>query len=254
MSNYTFTFKKDDILVEFSTTDKDVVANQFRLWVDDAEEYSKTHKPKSADEKKNLNTVEIFKTAEKAFNRNAEKEPVTSSISNASVASKQNLAETRKMEQGFANSEQKPVTINSLQNQSGQVAEHFDATQAVAAASFDSVLEQKIENNEPQMPKEIDTQFVNYVASKNTTDKMHLLLITAFYLLQNSKFEKFSLKLINSKLMHNLSELLDHSVLQEALNNGFIEIIPNISGENNISEYKLTENGERFVVNDLSGQ
>src|SRR5574344_2170744 len=68
MSSYTFTFKKDDISVEFTTTNKDVVAEQFRIWVEDAEEYTKTHQPKN-EEKKTLNTGEMLKTAEKAFNK-----------------------------------------------------------------------------------------------------------------------------------------------------------------------------------------
>lgn len=39
MSRYAFTFKKDDIFVEFVTSDRDVVERQFQIWVSDADDY-----------------------------------------------------------------------------------------------------------------------------------------------------------------------------------------------------------------------
>ena len=41
MSKYTFTFKKDDIFVEFSSEDKDVIERQFQIWVNNADQYVK---------------------------------------------------------------------------------------------------------------------------------------------------------------------------------------------------------------------
>ena len=43
MSQYTFTFKKDDIFVEFTTTDKEIVEQQFQIWVADADDYARGH-------------------------------------------------------------------------------------------------------------------------------------------------------------------------------------------------------------------
>ena len=47
MSRYTFTFKKDDIFVEFTTEDKEVVERQFQIWVLNADEYVKSLEKKS---------------------------------------------------------------------------------------------------------------------------------------------------------------------------------------------------------------
>ena len=47
MSRYTFTFKKDDIFVEFTTEDKEVVERQFQIWVLNADEYVKSMEKKS---------------------------------------------------------------------------------------------------------------------------------------------------------------------------------------------------------------
>ena len=41
MSNYTFTFKKSDIIAEFTTTDKLAVERQFPLWVASASDAAK---------------------------------------------------------------------------------------------------------------------------------------------------------------------------------------------------------------------
>ena len=41
MSRYTFTFKKDDIFVEISSEDKDVIERQFQIWVNNADQYVK---------------------------------------------------------------------------------------------------------------------------------------------------------------------------------------------------------------------
>ena len=49
MSNYTFTFKKGDIIAEFKTTDKQAVERQFPLWVASADEAAK--KIKQLEEK-----------------------------------------------------------------------------------------------------------------------------------------------------------------------------------------------------------
>ena len=51
--------------------------------------------------------------------------------------------------------------------------------------------------------------------------------------------------------MHNISEVIDHSVLQDAMNNGIIEIYPELTGTSEIREYRLTEKGEDFFINGL---
>ncbi len=51
--------------------------------------------------------------------------------------------------------------------------------------------------------------------------------------------------------MQNLSEVIDHTTLQEAINQNFIEIVPDLTGTSEIGEYRLTVAGEDFFANKI---
>ena len=224
MSKYTFTFKKDDIFVEFSTQDKDVIEKQFQTWVASADEYAKNHTQKTAKPKTITPVVnEPPKVQEeKSFVASGQEAPV------------------------FEKASDLLKTINSIQNKNAPEAKEETTLSNI---NFESVLEEKIENTNFEPQKTKDHVFLNLVNSKNTTDKFHYLMITAYYLSEFEKLERFSLKQINAKLMQNLSEVIDHSMLQEAINQGFIEVLPDLTGISEVGEYRLTMAGEEFFAN-----
>lgn len=235
MPKYTFTFKKDDIFVEFTTTDKETVERQFQIWVANADEYAKnmpakTSKPAAKPVVAEENKFIEPKTVEPEIKATAEefapvKESQPEVLDQASTLLK---------------------TINTIQ-ETGNREQETEKTAPMA--NFEDVLEKSIENPTFEPVKTQDKLFLNLVNSKKTTDKFHYLIITAYYLAEFEKLQRFSLKQINSKMMQNLSEVIDHATLQEAINQGFIEVVPDLTGISDVAEYKLTLAGEEFFAN-----
>lgn len=285
MSNYTFTFKKGDIFVEFTTTDRYIVERQFQLWVGEASEYANRVKSQvSTDEKKKLKPAEptvekvtapkreeqvqkaatveqpVSEPVEKQVKVEEVKPEIVEAPASIEVPSIQEAQipqiEEQKIEEPEVEKEQQeePIevfekastllkTINSIQNPEPEKIEE------PAAIDFEKVLEKSIDNPTFEPTKVKDQKFLNLIASKNTSDKFHYLIITAYYLLEYEKMDRFSLKQINAKLMQNLSEIVDHSVLKSAIEQQFIELIPDLTGMAEIAEYRLTEKGEDFFFN-----
>ncbi len=229
MSKYTFTFKKDDIVVDFVTSDKVAVEKQFQIWVNAASDYAQAH------------PVSVKKNEEKP----AVIEQPSSLIDNKNAQESQEGSG----EVVFEKASSLLKTINSLQNPSAEVASVEKNTPETV--DFDSLLEKTIENPTFEPNKVKDQVFLNLINSKNTMDKFHYLMITAFYLSEFEKLERFSIKQINAKLMNNLSEVIDHTMLQEAINQGFIELVPDLTGMSDVGEYRLTPLGEDFFANKI---
>lgn len=259
MPNYTFTFKKDDVFVEFTTKDKEVVERQFQIWVACADDYAKNRPIRSFDMPKSA--VKQQKAPEPRQTEVEEKTIVEQPqpIQPAQISVEEKIAMaietngTNSVEESIVE-EQPEVfdkassllkTINTVQNPP------IEETKKEPAVNFEEVLEKSIENPtfEPNRPK--DQVFLNLIRSKNTTDKFHYLMITAYYLSEFEKMERFSLKQINSKLMYNLSEVVDHAKLQEAITQGFIELVPDLTGTSEVDEYRITRAGEEFFANKI---
>lgn len=245
MSKYTFTFKKDDIFAEFSTTDREVVEKQFQIWVADADNYAKNKAKK---------TIKPEVAAEPKAKEEEKKEKPAESM--PPLVQEQPVKETPIIEQPseVLDKASTPVrTINTIQEEITQetTEAHKVEEKPVEAANFEDVLEKSIENPTFEPNKSKDQIFLNLINSKNTTDKFHYLIITAYYLSEFEKMERFSLKQINSKLMQNLSEVIDHVTLQEAINQNFIELVPDLTGVSEVGEYRLTPVGEDFFANKI---
>ena len=254
MSKYTFTFKKDDIFVEFVTADKEVIERQFQIWVADADDYVRNGRQKSVREK----TPVKFKEEKIISPPIVEEKQVEQKIVEIEPKVQQELIEeiiqsvekSAPSEEVFDKASSLLKTINTIQNPSIVDIEEEKSAETV---NFDEVLEKTIENSpenlafEPNRVK--DQVFLNLIASKNTTDKFHYLMITAYYLLEFEKLERFSLKQINAKLMQNLSEVIDHTILQEAINQNLVELVPDLTGTSEVGEYRITHIGEDFFAN-----
>lgn len=258
MSKYTFTFKKDDIFVEFTTTDKDVVENQFQIWVADADDYMRN--PHRSSSK---NTTKHTPAPVQSQAPTEEKTPIVEapqSVRSEVQEAPQETAEVQQQEftqpsQEQATEQQEPEvfdkastllkTINTIQNPETAPLEEEPK------ADFGAVLDKEIQNPtfEPTKPK--DQVYLNLVTSKKTTDKFHYLIITSYYLSEFEKMERFSLKQINTKLMQNLSTVIDHAMLQEAINQGLIELVPDLTGTSEAGEYTITHLGEEFFANKI---
>jgi len=253
MSNYTFTFRKDNIVVDFMTTDKEVVERQFHIWVDAASDYAKSHPAKAkavkaAPEAPAENAVETPKAEAPVVATPIVEEPPKTEVAEtkAEVIEEKVEAPSQETAEVFDKASSLLKTINSIQGENEEVKES-----PTPAVDFDALLEKTIENPTFEPARVKDQVFLNLINSKDTMDKFHYLMITAYYLSEFEKLERFSLKQINAKLMHNMSELIDHSMLQEAINQGFIELVPDLTGVAEVGEYRLTPAGEDFFANKI---
>lgn len=245
MAKYAFTFKKGDVFAEFITTDKEVVERQFQIWVASADDYVKKGLRKSGVSPAQKTETEPEKTKE--------------------IEQKIEAGQEQPVEQSevFDKASGLLKTINIIQEESreksespeekneGEVVEIKKVEEPAETKNFEEVLEKTIENPTFEPAKTQDRVFLNLINSKNTNDKFHYLIITAYYLTEFEKMERFSLKQINAKLMHNLSEVIDHTTLQEAINQNFIDLVPDLTGTSEVGEYRLTPAGEDFFANKI---
>lgn len=326
MARYAFTFKKDDVFVEFVTSDKDVVERQFQIWVSDADDFV------NGRLKKNYNIASPFKS-ESFGNPNptlsveeevkpepivveSQPEPqlepqitaeptVEPEIKIEEVVTQEPIQEAQQavvQEESLPQFEPKieqveetpsftaPVSPEPVQseaevtdfvqfeiNKEEALEEPASQPQAPAGepevfdqassllktintiqnppqeekptADFEAVLDKTIENPTFEPAKVKDPVFLNLVQSKKTEDKFNFLIITAYYLSEFEKMERFSLKQINAKLMQNISVIIEHPILQDAINKNLLEVIPDLTGVAEVAEYRLTRFGEEFFAN-----
>lgn len=256
MPNYTFTFKKDDIFVEFCTTDKEIVERQFQIWVTSASVYAYSQRAKKLEPKPQI-VQPIAQPRPQPAPSLTPTQTVQSIAPQPKVETQITPVEQPQAEPSFDLSKEQTETpevfdkaanllktINLIQNPA-------EAQTAVIEPNFEEILEKTVETTEFDATKSKDPVFLNLVNSKNTTDKFHYLMITAYYLSEFEKLERFSLKQINAKLMHNLSEVIDHTTLQSAINQNFIELVPDLTGTSEVGEYRITPAGEDFFANKI---
>lgn len=86
---------------------------------------------------------------------------------------------------------------------------------------------------------------------KKPQTKLDYLLITAYFLKENESIEKYSLKQLNSKVVPQIKEPIDHSIIHEAVAHDYFEVVPDYTGAADITEYRITEEGVDYVLNEL---
>jgi hypothetical protein len=70
------------------------------------------------------------------------------------------------------------------------------------------------------------------------------LLLSSYYLTHYEQQHMFSLKRLNSVLVKSGMTPVNHSVLETALTQGYLAMVPDLTGTAEVSEYKITPQGE----------
>ena len=262
MAKYSFTVKKEKYQLDLSTSDKDFLVRQFEKWVEDATKYAKA---KVAKDCKELVNNQI-KEEEEITKKNIEKYVTNfESIENNPV---EKTAELIKDDQEL---EVSKTDIKNQNEESGETIKPSDdldifyapnnesdvnASYMSESGVFDSILEDSLSNpktelsfkSSPTIKK--DNAFLNYIGTRKVERKMDYLLLTAYYFTQYEQKPRFTLKQLNAKLMQNIAVILDHSVLQEAIQRDYIECLPDLTGLIGASEYRLTSYGEKVLLDE----
>ena len=249
MTNYSFRIKKGKYLLDLSTTDKEFMVDQFEIWVNAASKYAKEAKAKECKELVNSQIRAEAEITKENIEKQLAKQPKTELPSLEPPKPKQDKLQEDIKEPVNNNLDifyappvnESPNTIGSKQ-QTGGV--------------FDSILENSLNNpkteltfkTSPSIKK--DSAFLNYMSSRKIDKKIDYLLLTAYYFTQYEQRPRFTLKQLNAKLMQNIAVIIDHSVLQEAINREYIECLPDLTGLVGASEYRLTAYGEKVLLDD----
>ena len=137
----------------------------------------------------------------------------------------------------------KPETIKDIEEQQPE------ENSSNLASDFDTFLQKSMSKTVTEVKEKRDDRFLKVVKVKNVTEKIDFLIVTAYYLSEFERLDRFTLKLVNAKLMENMHEVVDNSVLQDAINQGLVESIPNYTNIPSAMEYRLTEAGEEAFLN-----
>ena len=299
MPKYTFTFKKDDVFLEYITTDKESMERQFQIWVtcasvwaynqekiekglmsaplpkaetpvvkEEIEEKVKEEKIDSVEE------PEIKEEATELIIENPEQSEIDRESQRIIQEYKAEMeAEARKKETEAKKEEfkqdvekvvakeeavkeelsglyDKPATINDIQlTQPEEGSQSLDNN-----IDFDAFLQKSMSNPTTNVKEKQDDRFLKVIKVKNITEKLDYLIVTAYYLSEFERLDRFTLRLVNEKLMENMHEVVDNSVLQEAIDKGLVECLPNYTNIPSAMEYRLTEAGEEAFLNGSNKQ
>ena len=246
MATYSFKIKKGKYELNLQTTDKELLVSQFELWVKQAGDYARRKKAAAG---KQIVTTQIKKEEE------ITKQHIEEQLNRAGLNKKQETPAEIKEE----TSTQKVLDIFYAppQPQQPQIQEPVKTVaETPAGGVFDNILEKSLNNPQTELTFKAsptikkDSAFLNFINSRKIERKIDYLLLTAYYFTQYEQKPRFTLKQLNAKLMQNIAVIIDHSVLQEAINRDYIECLPDLTGLVGASEYRLTPYGEKVLLDD----
>lgn len=252
MATYSFRIKKGKFQLDLATSDKELLSEQFELWVRDAGTYVKKQKAKEC---KDIVNTQI-KAEEEITKKNIEEQlakhpipelPTLDNVPEKTIKPVQNESSQKdNLDIFYAPPAQETLTSMIDKSNAGENS----------TGVFDDILENSLKNpkteltfkTSPSIKK--DNAFLNYISTRKIERKIDYLLLTAYYFTQYEQKPRFTLKQLNAKLMQNIAVILDHGVLQEAINRDYIECLPDLTGLVGASEYRLTAYGEKVLLDE----
>ena len=242
MSIYSFKITKGKYQLSLSTTDRELITEQFALWVRKASEYVQKRKAQQCKEIVNSQINAEKEITQKKIDEQLKRMPKTEPTESI----EQN--ETGKnLDIFYAPANKKETVAPTIQEAEAELN---------SENGFDNLLEKSMQNPQtelsfkPSPSIKKDSAFINFISTKTIDKKIDYLLMTAYYFTQYEQKPRFTLKQLNAKLMQNIAVIIDHSVLQEAINRDYIECLPDLTGLIGASEYRLTAYGEKVLLDD----
>lgn len=188
--------------------------------------------------KKYGNEIEFSTDDENLFNEKIEEILNTFKSVEQEQKSEEPKQQTQDVLCDFVDIKEPSESVNELQN--------FDGAKNNLTEEFEKILEDAqntptIEFSEPENSNE---EFNSFVSSQNPQSDMDYLIFSALYLLKYLQKQNFTLKLINSKLVPTKNIAIGHRILNEAVEQGFVEEVPDLTQTSVTKEYRLTQKGE----------
>ena len=244
MTTYSFKVTKGRYQLSLTTTDRDMIVEQFEKWVRKASEYVQKNKGHDT-----VSSVNSKINAEREITQRKIDEQlkrINNPESPKDEAPKPELTqdETQKsLDAIYTAVPEKEEVRPTITTDNPEVQNVFDSILDKSMQAPQSELSFK---PNPSIKK--DNAFLNYISGRKVERKIDYLLMTAYYFTQYEQKPRFTLKQLNAKLMQNIAIILDHSVVQEAINRDYIECLPDLTGVVGASEYRLTAYGEKTLL------
>ena len=178
MSVYSFKITKGKYILSLSTSDKELVEEQFALWVRKASEYVQKHKVQQCKDmvSNQINTEKEI--TQKKIDEQLRRMPKAEPVEKQPIKEASREEKSKNLDIFYAppkKEEEYKTTINNSVNEGGV---------------FDNILEKSI--NTPQTELSFkpspsikkDNAFMNFISSRNVEKKIDYLLLTAYYFTQ----------------------------------------------------------------------
>ena len=241
MTTYSFKVTKGKFQLSLTTTDRDMIVEEFEKWVRKISAYV-NNKTKGQE-------ISVRPNSQ----INAEKEITQRRIDEQLKRTKQNQPKEEPMP-SIEETQKNLDVFYAPPKQNNEYMQSAKKENASSQDSFENLLDKSMQTPQtelsfkPSPSIKKDNAFLNYINGRKVERKIDYLLMTAYYFTQYEQKPRFTLKQLNAKLMQNVAVIIDHSVLQEALNRDYIECLPDLTGVVGSSEYRLTAYGEKTLL------
>ena len=253
MATYSFVVKKGKYVLELSTTDRELLVSQFEAWVRQSGEYARQQKIKEHKDVVNSQIQAEEKITEQRIENQINSYQSAPEVNEPEVKQE---SEKERNEEPLKESVKDDLDIFYAPPEPQESVKDNIEGESAERGVFDDILENSMNNPQTELSFKTspsikkDNAFLNYMNSRKIERKIDYLLLTAYYFTQFEQMPRFTLKQLNAKLMQNLAVIVDHSVLQEAINRDYIECLPDLTGLVGASEYRLTAYGEKTLLDE----
>ncbi|MBO5947758.1 hypothetical protein J6Q66_02860 [bacterium] len=137
----------------------------------------------------------------------------------------------------FIDIEKPSESVNEIQNNQPKEQLFVD---------FEQILNNAQQNETIQFrePENTNDEFLTFIISQNPQNELDYLIFSAQYFQKYLSQQSFTLKQINSKLVPTKNIAITHKTLKDAIEQGFLELIPDLTNTSVSKEYALTQRGE----------
>ena len=241
MTTYSFKVTKGRYQLLLTTTDKEMIVEEFEKWVKKVSEYVQKNKGQDTVLRSKTSSVSERELTERKINEELKRVPKPEPVEEAPIEDKDE--QQRNLDVIFNKPKEEEAAVPTITTENENVQNVFDTILDRSMQTPQSELSFK---PNPSIKK--DNAFLNYISGRKIDRKIDYLLMTAYYFTQYEQKPRFTLKQLNAKLMQNIAIILDHSVIQEAINREYLECLPDLTGVVGASEYRLTAYGEKTLL------
>ena len=241
MSVYSFKVTKGRYQLSLSTSDREMVVEEFEKWVKGISAYVHKNSEHDSFVQPKKPVVSERELTQRKIDEELKRIPRPEPVEEAPVVEKDDTQNNLDVIFNKQKEEERSVPTINTENENVQNV-------------FDTILDRSMQAPQAEMSFKPnpsikkDNAFLNYISGRKIDRKLDYLLMTAYYFTQYEQKPRFTLKQLNAKLMQNIAIILDHSVIQEAINREYLECLPDLTGVVGASEYRLTAYGEKTLL------